>query len=346
MKAIHHIYDIINGAPKRFGIIMHQKPDADAMGSTIALSHILRRKGHYTTVISPTNWAMNLNWMTEGHSIMQYDYSVNKSENLLADADYVFCLDFNNLSRTKSLEDYLTKSTKPKVLIDHHREPQTEMFAYGISDVQKSSTCEMVYDLIVHSGNEKFIDAKIAQLIYAGAMTDTGSFRFAATNATVHEMVAQLKRNTNFDHSIVHDHIFDNFLENRLRFMGHVLSNCMEVFYEYNTVLIQVPFTDLQKYDIKTGDTEGIVNLPQAIQGIKMVAIIIDRGDEIKMSFRSKGNVDVNSFARKYFNGGGHFNAAGGSSKKTLQETVANFITAMEENADMLADTNLTNIKN
>jgi phosphoesterase RecJ-like protein len=168
-------------------------------------------------------------------------------------------------------------------------------------------------------------------------MTDTGSFRFPATSANVHRMVATLKEK-GLDHGPIHEALYDNFLESRFRFLGNVLLNRMEIFYEYNTALIAIPQADLIKYNIKTGDTEGLVNYPLSIQGIKLAAIIIDRGEERKSSFRSKGGFDVNTFARKYFNGGGHFNAAGGQSKESLEEVVAKFITAMKENKDQLSN--------
>ena len=164
-----------------------------------------------------------------------------------------------------------------------------------------------------------------------------GSFRFPATSASVHRMVATLKEK-GLDHGPVHEALFDNFLENRFRFIGNILLNRMEVFYEYNTALITVPQADLIKYNIKTGDTEGLVNYPLSIKGIKLAAIIIDRGEERKSSFRSKGGFDVNTFARKYFNGGGHFNAAGGQNKEPLEEVVAMFITAMKECREQLSN--------
>jgi bifunctional oligoribonuclease and PAP phosphatase NrnA len=168
-------------------------------------------------------------------------------------------------------------------------------------------------------------------------MADTGSFRFASTTASVHHMVALLKER-GLEHSKVHENIYDNFLENRLRFIGHVLMNRMEVFYEYNTALIAIPQIDLLKFNIITGDTEGLVNYPLSIKGIKLAAIIIDRGEERKSSFRSKDGFDVNTFARKYFNGGGHFNASGGQNKESLEEVVAKFIKAMKENRDQLSN--------
>jgi phosphoesterase RecJ-like protein len=155
-------------------------------------------------------------------------------------------------------------------------------------------------------------------------MTDTGSFRFASTSAGTHTMIADLKQ-TGLQHHLIHENLFDTFLENRLRFFGHVLLNRMDVDYELNTVLIAITKADLLKFEIKTGDTEGLVNYPLSMQGIKMAAIVIDRDEERKWSFRSKGNVDVNTFARQYFEGGGHKNAAGGRSFASLEDTVAHF---------------------
>jgi phosphoesterase RecJ-like protein len=195
----------------------------------------------------------------------------------------------------------------------------------------------MVYDLIVDSGNQDKITAEVAACLYAGVMTDTGSFRFPITSAAVHRMVAHLMER-GLEHGPVHEGLFDNFLENRFRFIGNVLQQRMQVFYEYNTALIAVPHQDLVKFNISTGDTEGIVNYPLGIKGIKLAGLIIDRGDERKCSFRSKGMFDVNLFARKYFNGGGHFHAAGGQSKEPLEEVVAKFILAMKENTDQLSN--------
>ena len=194
----------------------------------------------------------------------------------------------------------------------------------------------MVYDFIVASGHADKINIAIADCLYAGVMTDTGSFRFPSTKSSVHTMVADLKQR-GLEHSHIHEELFDNFLESRFRFIGHVLLNRMEVFYEYNTALIVVPQADLIKYDVKTGDTEGLVNYPLSIKGIKLAAVIIDRGEERKSSFRSKGDFDVNTFARKYFNGGGHYNAAGGFNKEPLDEVVAKFKAAIKENKDQLS---------
>ncbi len=315
---------------------MHQKPDGDAMGSTLGLYLFLNKLGHECTVISPTNWAAFLDWMPASDKVLDYESQAAKADAIIEQADWIFCLDFNVLSRTKRMEEKLKQAKGERILIDHHQEPQTEVFAYGISDVGKSSTSEMVYDLIVGSGHKDLIDPVIGECLYAGVMTDTGSFRFPSTKASVHKMVYDLKEK-GLEHSHVHEELFDNFLEDRFRFIGHVLLNRMEVFYEYNTALIAIPQADLIKFNVKTGDTEGLVNYALSIQGIKLAAIIIDRGEERKSSFRSKGIFDVNTFARKYFNGGGHYNAAGGFNKEPLDEVVAKFKAAVKESEAQLS---------
>ncbi len=314
---------------------MHQKPDGDAMGSTLGLYHFLVQFGHDVCVISPTNWASFLSWMPGAKGVLDYERSTDKADTFLKEADWIFCLDFNVLARTKRMEEKLLSAPGQRILIDHHQQPQTEVFSYGISNTSKSSTAEMVYDFIIASGYKEKLNMESADCLYAGVMTDTGSFRFPSTSPGVHRMIADLMER-GLEHSKVHEALFDNYTENRFRFIGNVLLNRMEVMYEYNTALIAVPQADLVKYDIKTGDTEGLVNYPLSIQGIKMAAIIIDRGEERKCSFRSKGDFDVNTFARTYFSGGGHFNAAGGQSKEPLDEVVVAFKKAMKENADKL----------
>lgn len=334
MKPIQDIYPLLT-TPRKVVITMHQKPDADAMGSSLGLLHFLRQFGHTVTAVSPTNWAKWLNWMPGAEDVIDFELNRKKGEEALDEADWLFCLDFNIFHRTKTMTEKLAEIKCTKILIDHHREPDEASFDYGVSNTAKSSTCEMVYDFIMGSGRKDLINEDIAKCIYAGIVADTGSFRYPSTTADVHRAVAELKMH-GLDHAKVHENLFDNFLENKLRFTGHVLLNRMKVYYEYNTALVAIPKSDLLKFYIKTGDTEGLVNLPQSIQGIKLVGLVIDRDEERKWSFRSKGDFDCNTFARKYFNGGGHYNAAGGRSTDSLDETVQKFMEALRENSHLL----------
>jgi phosphoesterase RecJ-like protein len=334
MKEISEIYPLLT-TPRNIVITMHQKPDADAMGSALGLYHFLLTFGHQVTVISPTNWAKWLDWMPDCNKVVDYELHRDKAEGILHVAEWVFCLDFNALVRAKHMAPSLQKGSFTRILIDHHQQPETQYFHYGISNTAKSSTCEMIYDFIVASGYSDRITIPIAECLYAGVMADTGSFRFPAASTHVHMMVADLKQR-GLQHTRVHENVYDNFYENRLRFIGHVLLYRMEIYYEYNTALIAISKKDLLRFEIKTGDTEGLVNFPLSIQGIKLAALVIDRDEERKWSFRSKGDFDVNVFARKYFEGGGHMNASGGRSSAPLDVTVQHFLAAMKENAVLL----------
>lgn len=323
MKPIESFYPILN-QPFKAIITCHQKPDGDAMGSVLGLYHFLKAKGHAITVISPTNWANFLDWMPGVETLIDFEKERNKATNLILEADYLFCLDFNILHRTKHLEAVAVQSNCQKILIDHHQEPDIQSFNYGISDINKSSTCEMIYDFIVNSGHADLINKEIATCLYTGIMTDTGSFRFPSTSASVHKIIAHFKE-IGLEHATIHEQIYDQSTENRLQFMGNVFLNRMEVFAEKHAALMSIPASDIRQYNIKTGDTEGLVNYLLSIRGIKLAAIVIDREEERKWSFRSKGSFDVNIFARNNFEGGGHKNAAGGRSSKSLNETVQDF---------------------
>ena len=334
MQLISQFYPLLS-QPKQIVITMHQKPDGDAMGSTLGLYHFLHNRGHQVTVISPTNWADFLEWLPGIETVINFEGHREKSLAILDKADILFCLDFNIFHRTKHLAPFLASAKAIKVLIDHHEQPDEPNFDFGISDTGKSSTCEMVYDFIMEAGGREELTEAIATCLYTGTMTDTGSFRFPSTKASVHRMVAELKE-TGFDHSQVHNHIYDNFLESRLRFIGFALLNRMEVLYEYNTAIMYIHQADLQKYHIKTGDTEGLVNYLLTIKGIRFGAIVIDRTEERKWSFRSKGGFDVNLFARNHFEGGGHANASGGRSSDSVEKTVEHFKQVIQEYKNQL----------
>jgi len=334
MQSINAFYSKLS-EPKKVIITTHQKPDGDAMGSSLGLLHFLTQLGHSVTIISPTNWAGFLKWMPGANNVVNFELSKEVAVTTMQEAELLFCLDFNVLHRTKHMEPVLAGLSCTKILIDHHEQPQVDYFDYGVSNTAKSSTCEMVYDFIVDSGHDDKLNVEIAQCLYTGVMTDTGSFRFQSTTASVHRMVARLK-DTGFNHTLVHDSIYDSFLENRLRFIGHALLNRMEVLYEYNTAIMSISKGDLLRFQLKTGDTEGLVNYLLTIQGIRFGALVIDRDEERKWSFRSKGSFDVNTFARKHFEGGGHYNAAGGRTDDSLDGTVWTFKKVIKQYEEQL----------
>lgn len=307
--------------PKKIFITTHHKPDGDALGSSLGLYHYLKSLGHSPVVVSPSDVPDFLMWMPGIEEVLNYESEPGQCAKVLQEADLVFCLDFNRLDRVRALEPLLREATQPKVLIDHHLQPDEESFAYGVSDPEKSSTCEMVYDFILLSGGQERITEIIAQCLYTGVLTDTGSFRYPGTTASVHEMVADLKRR-GLQHAIIHQYIYDSWSVERMRFLGYVLYKKMEVFEDRHIGIIALSQEDQARFKVMTGDTEGIVNYPLSIEGIQMSILLVEKKDEVRMSFRSKGDIDVSVFAAEHFQGGGHFNAAGGRSKANLEATL------------------------
>ena len=333
MKPIQELYPQL-ATPKKVVITHHYNPDADATGSTLALWHYLKKKGHECVVISPNAMPDFLQWMPGADEIMIYEQQLTQAKAKIQDADILFILDINQYSRTKIMTEDLEKFAGITAMIDHHLFPDTS-FQYGISLPEKSSTCEMVYDFIVGANDTQVIDIPMAKCLYAGVMTDTGSFKFSSTTASTHRMVAELIE-IGLETSPIHQAVFDTYQENRLRFLGYVLSEKLILFPEQHTALIAISREELNKYRINTGDTEGIVNYPLSIKNIICSIFISERESEIRMSFRSKGDMDVNTLARKYFDGGGHLNAAGGKSLDSLQETISKIEKAIKENESQL----------
>lgn len=275
------------------------------------------------TAVSPSELPEFLMWMPGVGELLNYEAEPKAAATALKNCDLIFCVDFNDFSRTKHMTELLAEAPQPKVLIDHHLFPKP-VWDYGMSIPEKSSTCEMVYDFINLNNDNSLIDDHIARCLYTGVLTDTGSFRFPVTTASVHEMIADLKRR-GLDHSIIHEEIYDSWSVRRMQFLGYVLLEKMEIFPKYNSGLISLSKKEMKLFDITTGDTEGLVNYPLSISTVRFATLITERTDEVKLSFRSKGDFDVSAFAREYFNGGGHFNASGGRSTSSFIDTVTRF---------------------
>ncbi len=329
MKEIGKFKEIIS-KPQKVVVLMHPKPDADALGSTLALTSYLTKKGHSVTPISPTDYPNFLNWLPGNESVLVFQKeSPQKTEKAIAEASLIFCLDFNNLSRIFELGDMVRKSSAIKVLIDHHLEP--EQFAdFEQWDGTAASTAELVYQVIHELEDDDLIDQPIAENLYAGLMTDTGGFRHSNTSHKVFLVAAELVAH-GAEPAKISKLIYDTNSLERLRLMGFVLAEKLQVLPEYNTAYIVLTADELKKFSSQTGDTEGLVNYGLSVKGVSMAALIYQRKDMIKLSFRSFGKFSVNDFARKHFNGGGHKNAAGGQSDLTLDQTIKKFLDLLPE---------------
>lgn len=324
--------------PQTVLITTHQNPDADAMGSSLGLAGYLRKKGHRVTVVTPTDYGQNLYWLSGNEEVIAFDEKVRVTVSQLFDeADVIFCLDFSSLDRIRDLAPLVRQSRARKVLIDHHLEP--ESFAeLALWDPTAAATAELVFRLIVALGDKALIDVPIAECLYSGLMTDTGSFRHSNTTGDVHRMAAELV-DLKIDVSSIHRRIFDNVSIDKFRLLGYVLNEKLNVLPEYRFAYITLTDAELKQYRSKTGDTEGMVNYALSVEGVVMAAILIDRVDEIRISFRSIGDFSVRELSNKHFNGGGHRNAAGGRSKLSLAETEQKLLAILPEYKELLFKT-------
>ncbi|MCB9262393.1 MAG: bifunctional oligoribonuclease/PAP phosphatase NrnA [Flavobacteriales bacterium] len=315
-------------------ITTHHKPDADALGSSLALWHFLKKIGHNVVIVSPTDYPPYLCWMPGEHEVINFEENTEKAIELCENADLIFCLDFNDLSRINKFGEYVGKSKALKIMIDHHRNP-AGFDDYRFWTIETSSTSELIYDFIQKCQSNHLIDKDIASCLYAGIMADTGSFRFSSTSSKTHRIAAELI-DLGVESAKIQALLLDNFSLSRYRLMGYVLYKKLHTFPKLKTALVYLSQEELQRFNIQTGDTEGFVNYGLGIKGIVFSALIVDRTEMIKMSFRSQGSFPCNEFAEKYFNGGGHLNASGGWSKDTLNEVVSKFKEVLPEYRNQL----------
>lgn len=309
-------------------IVGHKNPDGDAIGSCLGLANFLKQLEHQVTVVMPNDFPEFLKWIPETQTIINYEQHRDRVKNCLSEANLVFTLDFNALNRTGDLAQELMATKADFILIDHHQEPD-DYALVTYSDVGMSSTSEMVYQFIEFMGGLNLLNKEIATQLYVGIMTDTGSFRFPATTAATHRVIAHLIE-AGAPNSIIHQNVYDTNSPDRLKLLGVALNN-MVMLPEYKTAYITMSQEELNNNNFKKGDTEGFVNYALSMKGVIFAMIFIENKKEkiIKISLRSKGSFSVNDFSRKYFNGGGHTNAAGGKSLKTLSKTVEEFISIL-----------------
>lgn len=312
--------------PQQVIITTHHKPDGDAMGSSLALYHFLISQGHQVNIITPSDYPDFLYWMPGNETVINYEYNPGKSRQLTENATLIFCLDFNTASRMEKYSETVLRSQAFKILIDHHMDPESFCdVTFSYSDA--CSTCELIYYFITEL-DRNAITKPVAECLYTGIMTDTGSFRFASMTADSHMIIAALMR-AGASNFTIHENVYDNFSLDRTRFLGHCIKERLTVLPEFRTAYIAVSKEELAAFNHRSGDTEGIVNYALGIKGIRFAAFFCERDNLIKISFRSKDDFSVNDIARKHFSGGGHHNAAGGRSNDSLENTIARFLSLL-----------------
>lgn len=321
--------------PKNIIITTHHKPDGDALGSSLGLYHWLRAKNHQVKVILSSDFPGFLDWMPGRDEVLVYTQAQAQADILFAEADLIFCLDYSALGRTNILEHVIREAKGQKWMIDHHLDPE-DFADLTYWDSNAAAAAQLVYKFIAEVCADKAsITPAIANCLYTGIMTDTGSFRFRSTTAEVHYIIANLIE-AGAQNAEIHQQVYNSSTETRLKFLGYSLLNCLEVIPAYNAAFFALSKADLAKFEISTGDTEGLVNYALSIKGIRLAALIIDRTELIKLSLRSIGDIPCNEICKENFNGGGHLNASGGSSSDSLAEVVAKFKAILPQYEEIL----------
>jgi phosphoesterase RecJ-like protein len=317
-------------SPKNIVITTHQKPDGDAMGSTLALYNFFLPMGHNVRVISPTEFPAYFSYLNGCDEIWNYLENPNLSQIAVEEADLIFCLDFNDLSRIEPLDQFILNNSKAKtVLIDHHMNPQSFHY-WTLHDVKSSSTCELIYRFLQLIAPEYKPGKEVAECIYTGILTDTASFTNGATNKNCFLITAAML-DCGLEIIKVQEQLNQNGREEKLRFLGNALSRNMIIREDIGIGIIIVDKKDAYRYNLQTGDTEGLVNYPLTIRNVKVAILLKQESKMIKLSFRSKGDINVEKICRENFEGGGHRNASGGRSFLPIQETIDKIISIFEK---------------
>lgn len=320
--------------PQNVAIFSHRNPDGDAIGSALAMRHYLEQYGHTVHVLFPSEYPEEFEALQGAADIKIWDIHTEDCKEILQRKNLFFFLDFNAYSRIDRMGDFVKELPGKRIMIDHHLYPD-EIADFVYSEPEASSTCELVYRFITGMGDGIRINPTVGKCIFTGLVTDTGSFRHA-TNPMVYRIAADLVER-GVDDTGVQDMIFNSQKEKHLRLLGHCLTHRMEVMPEYHTALIWLSKRDYEQFNISRGDTEGIVNYLLSMREVRLAAFIHNQPTVVKLSLRSKGDIDVQEICKKHFNGGGHKNASGAHSHEGLKATIEKFKSILPEYKDKLS---------
>lgn len=328
---IETLREMLAAPARKIVTLSHTNPDGDAVGSSLAWAEALRRMGHSVTCIVPNKYPYYLDWMAGIRDVVVFKHDdEGRAARAVAEADIIFCLDFHSLSRLDALSDVIAANTTAKrVLIDHHLNP-AEPFDLMFSYPESSSTCYLLYRIIEELWGTASITPTQAEVLYVGMMTDTGNFSFSFLTPDLFRAVAALVE-TGIEVPRIYNNVYNSFTEGRARLFGYVINRKMRILRRGTVAHMSLTEEEMRRFWFQQGDSEGFVNYPLTIKKMKMSAIFIEHHDFIRVSLRSRGDVDVNLFAGRYFNGGGHRNAAGGKSFDPMPETIARFERAVDE---------------
>ncbi len=317
-------------SPKRIVLVGHTNPDGDAVGSMLSLSLWLKSAGHTTNCIVPNRYPYFLEWIDGISEVQVYKFASVLCDTIVAEADIVVCVDFNQFDRLEGLGEAIEKNDSAlRVLIDHHLDAPDDTYDILFSDTQSCATAMIVHKILTTIA-PSVIDRTIAENLYVGIMTDTGNFSYSNVTADVFRVAAELVE-CGVDVQSVNTAVYNTFTEDRVRLLGYVISERMEVIHNGEAAYMSLNEREMRRFNFQVGDSEGFVNYPLTIEGVKMSAMFSQTRKFIRVSLRSRGNLDVSEFAAKYFGGGGHKNASGGKSFLPMKETIEHYEAAVDE---------------
>ncbi|NSW45361.1 MAG: bifunctional oligoribonuclease/PAP phosphatase NrnA [Bacteroidales bacterium] len=333
-KIINQLLEYVKKS-KSIVVIGHENPDGDAVGSVLGLYILLKQMGKNAWAVFPNNVPDFLKWVPHFNEAIFYNNDNQIIEEIFQKCEIIFCLDFNERKRVGKMQYLLENSKATKILIDHHPYPDS-FFDILISEQEVSSTAELVYTVIELCQWTTYINKEVAENLFTGIMSDTISFNVNASRPKTYEIAARLLQ-YGLNKEKIHRNIFNSFTQQRMRMLGYALHKKMKIIHEYATGYIYLSKNELQEFCFQKGDTEGFVNYPLSIKGIRFAALFLERDEYIKISFRSVGNIPVNEIMAKHFSGGGHKNAAGGEAKNvSLEECINQFESILPLYKDIL----------
>lgn len=327
-------FDAVIQSPKHIVLACHVNPDGDAIGSVLAMGEFLKGKGHEVKMVVANDFPGFLHWMPGAEDFLVFEKDSESCKTAIAEAECIVMLDFNNLSRGGILHNEIGKTRCPRILVDHHRDADLCQFYCSYTNTCVSSASEIVAEILLHYGKEQLTE-NICTNLLVGIMTDTGSFAHSIYHPRTFDIVSLLVERS-MPYTLVHQLVYDTMSENRLRLLGFAINNRMEVIEDCSTAIIALNKSDLDKFDYQPGDTEGVVNFPLSMDKIKMSVLVTERQDQVRLSFRSKGDFSVHELAQKHFKGGGHTNAAGGTLACSFDEAVAMLKAVLPEYKELL----------
>lgn len=323
--------DKIVGMSENIVIITHVNPDGDAIGSVTSMYHYLKGRGKEPIIIIPNKYPSFLSFLDKDSVIKVYNVDKVKCNRYIEGADLIIALDFNTSARVDAAESSFLQSKAYKVLIDHHLNPQREIFNLLISDIEVSSTCELIFWLLMSSDNInrdcRNITLECAESLWTGMITDTNSFSNSLFSSTFEMALHLTERGVDVDK--IRQYLFGEYSESRVKLMGKAIFENMKIDQNLRGGYIILSLKDLENFDYMPGDTEGFVNIPLSIAGVDISALFFESDGFIRVSFRSRNGFSANEFSSLYFNGGGHDMAAGGRLYMPIDQVEDFFISSL-----------------